>query len=339
VTFSYMSGIAHPYYAVALAPGIAALVGIGATVLWGWRSQLPARVGLAAMVAVTAVWDFELLGRVSWAPALRWFVLVGGLIAAAALLVPGSLLRRAGVVAVATLAVVTTGAAGAAWGVGTAGTAHTGSTPSSGPAGVSTGGFGGGPGGFGGRGGFPEGGGFPGGRGNNQGGFPGGNLPGGGGFPDSPDSPDFPGGNGTGQNGGTTPSGGDGFPGGRMGGGGQANAEVVALLKATTSRWAAAASGSMSAAPLQLSSGRPVMAIGGFTGSDPSPTLAEFQAYVKAGEVRYYIGGGGGGAGGFGRGGVGRGGGSISQWVEQNFTPTTVGDSTVYDLTKPKTAG
>jgi 4-amino-4-deoxy-L-arabinose transferase-like glycosyltransferase len=327
LTFSYMSGIAHPYYAVALAPGIAALVGIGATVLWGWRSHLLARAGLAAMVAVTAAWDFELLGRVSWAPTLRWFVLVGGLIAAAALLVPGSLLRRVGVVAVAALAVATTGAASAAWGVGTAGTAHTGSTPTSGPAGVSTGG------GFGGRGGFP-GGGFPG-RGNSQGGnSQGGSFPGGGNLPS------FPGG-GTGQNGQTgAPQGFPGGGGGRMGGGPggaqTANSELVALLKATDSRWAAATTGSMEAAPTQLASGRPVMAIGGFTGSDPSPTLAEFQAYVKAGEVRYYIAGGGmGGGGGFGRGG----GGSISSWVEQNFTSTTVGGSTVYDLSRPKTAG
>jgi hypothetical protein len=86
----------------------------------------------------------------------------------------------------------------------------------------------------------------------------------------------------------------------------------------------------MQSAPLQLASGKAVMAIGGFTGSDPSPTLAEFQAYVKAGEVHYYIGGGMGG--GFG----GRGGGSsISQWVQENFTATTVGGTTVYDLTKP----
>ena len=346
LTFSYMSGIAHPYYSVALAPGIAALVGIGAAVLWSRRSHILARVGLAAMVAVTAVWDHELLGRVSWAPGLRWFVLIGGLIAAAALLVPGSLLRRVGVVAVAALAVATTGAASAAWGVGTAATAHTGSTPTSGPAGVSTSGFGGG------RGGFPGGGGFPG-RGDNQGGFPGGGFPGGGNLPGGGDISGVPGGDtgnaqsgstgqsgATGQNGGTTQNGqsGGSVPGGPTGGGGgfgggQASSEVVALLKATNSRWAAATSGSMEAAPLQLSSGRPVMAIGGFTGSDPSPTLAEFQAYVKAGEVRYYIGGGGGG--GFGRGG---GSGSISQWVEQNFTSTTVGGSTVYDLTKPKTA-
>ncbi|MFI5893678.1 hypothetical protein ACIA5D_26585 [Actinoplanes sp. NPDC051513] len=74
------------------------------------------------------------------------------------------------------------------------------------------------------------------------------------------------------------------------------------------------------------------MAIGGFTGSDPSPTLAEFQAYVKAGEIRYYIGGGGMGGG---RGGDS----SIGSWVEQNFTATTVGGSTVYDLTQPNAAG
>jgi hypothetical protein len=331
LTFSYMSGIAHPYYAVALAPGIAALVGIGATVLWGWRSHILARAGLAAMVAVTAAWDFELLGRVSWAPGLRWFVLVGGLIAAAALLVPGSLLRRAGLVTVAALAVVTTGAAGAAWGVGTAGPAHTGSTPTSGPAGVSTGGFGGGRGFPGGGGGFP-------GRGNSQSGA----VPGGGEMPDfsgGGNMPSFPGG-GTGQNGQTGapqsfPGGGGGRTGGGPGGGQTANSELVALLKATNSRWAAATNGSMEAAPTQLASGRPVMAIGGFTGSDPSPTLAEFQAYVTAGEVRYYIAGGGMGGGGFGR----SGGGSISNWVEQNFTSTTVGGSTVYDLSKPKTTG
>ena len=34
VVFSFMNGIVHPYYTVALAPAIAALVGIGATLLW-----------------------------------------------------------------------------------------------------------------------------------------------------------------------------------------------------------------------------------------------------------------------------------------------------------------
>ena len=80
------------------------------------------------------------------------------------------------------------------------------------------------------------------------------------------------------------------------------------------------------------------MAIGGFNGSDPSPTLAEFQADVAAGKVHYFLGSGGGGFG--GRGGFGGpGGGSgtaseIASWVEQNFTSTTVGGVTVYDLTQ-----
>ncbi len=163
LTFSYMSGIVHPYYAVALAPGIAALVAIGARVLWGRRDELAARAGLAAMVLVTGWWDFELLGRVSWAPGLRWFVLVAGVAAGAALLAPPAWLRRAGVVVVAAAAVAVTGTATSAWAVGTASTPHNGSIPTSGPAGVSTGGFGGGPGG--GFGGFPGGGSVPGGNG------------------------------------------------------------------------------------------------------------------------------------------------------------------------------
>jgi hypothetical protein len=87
----------------------------------------------------------------------------------------------------------------------------------------------------------------------------------------------------------------------------------------------------MAAAPLALSSATDVMAIGGFSGSDPAPTLAEFQSYVAAGQVHYFIaeGGAGGGPGG------GRGGSTISTWVQQHYTATTVGGRTVYDLTKP----
>ncbi len=60
--------------------------------------------------------------------------------------------------------------------------------------------------------------------------------------------------------------------------------------------------GSQSAASYELESGASVMAIGGFTGSDPSPTLAQFQQYVANGEVTYFIGGGGRGSGGGGGG-------------------------------------
>jgi len=328
LTFSFMSGTIHPYYTIALAPGIAAMVAVGARVLWGQRSRFLARLGLAALVLATAVWDFVLLGRVDWAPGLRWGILVVGALAALGLVVPVARIARAGIV-VAGVAVLAVGAGSAAWGVSTVGTAHTGATPTSGPAGVSTGGgFGGGGGG---RGNFP-GGGMPGG-----GDFPGGgNFAGGGNFPGGGAAPG--GGTATDQGGATTgqPGGATGQQGQRGGGGGfgggSASAEVVALLQKTDSRWAAATSGSMQAAPLELASGKAVMAIGGFTGSDPSPTLAEFQAYVAAGEVHYFIGGGQGG----GRGGPGGGQGSSAQiqaWVTANFTATTVGNSTVYDLT------
>src|SRR6202034_2673218 len=57
VVFSYMSGIIHPYYTVALAPAIAALAGIGAVVLWRIRHTWAARTLLASGVAGTAVWS------------------------------------------------------------------------------------------------------------------------------------------------------------------------------------------------------------------------------------------------------------------------------------------
>jgi len=72
-----------------------------------------------------------------------------------------------------------------------------------------------------------------------------------------------------------------------------------------------------------------VMPIGGFNGSDPSPTLAQIQEYVREGRIHYFIGGG--------RGGPASNGGSrsaqeIAAWVAANFTATTVDGATVYDL-------
>jgi hypothetical protein len=83
------------------------------------------------------------------------------------------------------------------------------------------------------------------------------------------------------------------------------------------------------------------MAIGGFNGSDPSPTLAQFQAYVEAGQIHYFAaGGGGGGRAGAGGPGGGLGGGSgIATWVQANFTAVTIGGSTFYDLTRPLGSG
>ncbi len=49
---------------------------------------------------------------------------------------------------------------------------------------------------------------------------------------------------------------------------------------------------SNSAAGYQLASDEPVMAIGGFNGTDPAPTLAQFEKYVAEGKIHYFIAGG-----------------------------------------------
>jgi hypothetical protein len=127
--------------------------------------------------------------------------------------------------------------------------------------------------------------------------------------------------------------------GGGMGGlltGATVSTEAEQLLEADAAAytWAAAAIGSQNAASYQLATGEPVMAIGGFNGTDPSPTLAEFQQYVEDGRIHYFIASGTGG-------GTGPGGGEgtssqISTWVEENFEKVTAGSATFYDLTRPK---
>ena len=97
----------------------------------------------------------------------------------------------------------------------------------------------------------------------------------------------------------------------------------------------AATTGSNSASGYQLATGDPVMAIGGFNGTDPAPTLAQFEKYVAEGKIHYYIGGGGGLGGGFGGGGGSTGASPASQiasWVATHFTAQTVDGVTVYDL-------
>lgn len=119
--------------------------------------------------------------------------------------------------------------------------------------------------------------------------------------------------------------------------GGLLNASAVstalaALLEADADRysWVAAVTGADNAASYQLATDDPIMAIGGFNGTDPAPTLAQFERYVADGRIHYYI-----SSGGFG--GPAASGGSVSEqiatWVAANFTAKTVGGATVYDLT------
>ena len=88
LVFSYMSGIIHPYYMVALAPGIGALVGIGATALWKAQLGWAGRMVTAAAVLVTAVCGHTYCwtGRRTGCPWLRWVILVAGVLGAAAVL-------------------------------------------------------------------------------------------------------------------------------------------------------------------------------------------------------------------------------------------------------------
>jgi 4-amino-4-deoxy-L-arabinose transferase-like glycosyltransferase len=99
--FSFMSGTMHPYYTVALGPGIAALVAVGGVALWRRRAALPARVGLALAVAAGAGWSFVLLaGSAESFGWLRWPLAAGSLIATVLLVAGGVRLRRLAVAGV-----------------------------------------------------------------------------------------------------------------------------------------------------------------------------------------------------------------------------------------------
>ncbi|MBN9743831.1 MULTISPECIES: glycosyltransferase family 39 protein [unclassified Amycolatopsis] len=252
--FSFMGGIIHPYYTVALAPAIAALVGTAAVQLWRIRGN-PAAVGLlSGGVALTTVTSYLLLDG-SWQPWLAPTVLVLGLLAAIALFFVQHFGRIAAVLG---LVVLLTGTG--AYSLATAATPHSGAIPSAGPNTRQM--FGGG------------------------GGLLGTTLPG---------------------------------------------ANLTALLRQSGDhRWAAATVGSNNAAGYQLGSGEPVLAVGGFNGTDPYPTLAQFEQYVRQGQIRYFLGdgmtmrGSGSGSDAAAR---------IVQWVAENYRMTTVDGVTVYDLT------
>ncbi|MDP9889349.1 glycosyltransferase family 39 protein [Pseudarthrobacter enclensis] len=315
LVFSFMAGIIHPYYAVALAPGIAGLAGLGAVLLWQHRQQAVAASLLAAAVAAAGLMAFYLLGTTTaYGPWLRWVVLLGGLAAAAgagltSFLRPRSLQRTT-----AALAIAASLAGPLAYSITTAATAHSGAIVSAGP----VQGFGPGGAGAGGRGGAP------GGTGGTR-------------------QPAAPGGirqqgtfSGAAQ-GGTGFGGGAGFAGGRGGGMGgllgapTPSADLVAALKdgASNYTWSAAVVGSNNAAGYQLATELPVMAVGGFNGTDPSPTLAEFQDLVAQGKIHYFI------AGGTMRSSSGSDAAAqIAQWVADNFAPQSIGGTTVYLLAR-----
>jgi 4-amino-4-deoxy-L-arabinose transferase-like glycosyltransferase len=268
VVFSFMNGIVHTYYTVALAPAIAAGIGIGATLLWRNRSDIRAATTLSGAVVVTSILAAILLSRHSeWMPWLRATVAVGGVGAAALLLVVGRLMQPVAR-AVAVVATAACLAAPAAYSIATAATPHRGAIPSVGPSrhGIGAG------------------------------------FTGPGGLLDSPS------------------------PGPAL--------SATLSADADDYTWTAAVVGSNNAAGYQLASGAPVMAIGGFNGSDPSPTLEEFKQYVADRQIHYFIRGKM-LIGHFGDQSSGsREAADIAEWIETHYTPLTIDRVIIYDLTE-----
>lgn len=107
-------------------------------------------------------------------------------------------------------------------------------------------------------------------------------------------------------------------------------ASITQLLRQTNDRqtWAAATYSAQNAALYQLESGRPVIPLGGWLGTDPAPTAAQFKALVEQGRIGYFIwqpdllernelspeti--------------------EISHWVQDNFEETSIDGHRIYDL-------
>lgn len=271
LTLSFMQGIVHEYYTVALTPAIAVIVATGAAVLYrGARTW--GTIVLALTVALTSSFQYVLLAEFSVSGWFRWTILIAGLIAGVLFVIRslGVTFNKTLGIAILCTSLLAGMVAPAALTVATiAGQASGSIITIGGDLGGRTGG----------------------------------------------------------------PGGGHGGPGGGMGSllnGASVSTEVEQLLveSADSYTWVAATTGSQSAASYQLASEEPVMAIGGFNGTDPSPTLEEFQSYVQAGQIHYYIGGSHGGPG--GENGSAS---EIQQWVEENYTAFEVDGVTIYDLT------
>jgi 4-amino-4-deoxy-L-arabinose transferase-like glycosyltransferase len=264
LVFSYMSGMVHPYYTVAMAPAVAGLVGLGGAWAWRDRAGVDGRIALAATIVATGVWSAILMHRNVFGPSwLPWTLAVVSLVAAAAVLGLGT---QRTVAAGAVLGVLAAVGGAAAFSIATAATPHQGSIPTALKKGAAQMG------------------------------------------------------NWTGDE--------------------STNTDLAGVLAGTHTEWSAATNGSQSAAALEISSGTPVMAIGGWSG-DPVPTLQSFIDDVHAGKITYYVEAGRGGLTPgkehgeviFGHSASSAHTREIAQWVANHYRGTVIGGSTVYRLT------
>ncbi|TGD84133.1 glycosyltransferase family 39 protein [Mycolicibacterium sp. CH28] len=296
LVFSFMAGIFHPYYTVALAPPVAALTGAGVTVCWRERENAWARVTLAAATVLTAVTTTAVLRHIrDYHPWLRWAVAAGAVVLLVWLALRAGTAGRAPerLVVCAVAALVALGGP-VAFSVTTVLRGNSGALPIAGPVprivtamtkGVGT---------------VPR-------AEINAAHGPGFLLPAG------------------------APGGSVHLVGCTLLDSGVPDQDLIRLLDADADRftWVAATVGSVCAAGYQLASGHPVMAVGGFNGTDPSPKPDAFLRLALSKRIHYFI--------------VtnpiheDRWGhldtnALIQQWVQRNFTPMRVGRTLIYDL-------
>jgi 4-amino-4-deoxy-L-arabinose transferase-like glycosyltransferase len=268
LTFSFMSGIYHGYYNVALAPAIGAAVGMGAHLLWR-RDDRRARLLLTLAAITTVGWSVVLSRQWPFLPWLGAAVMEIGGTATAVLLILSVRSRpnpRATAAALATCLVAGL-AAPVAWSVATAATPHEGAIPTVVPAELEPEGL------------------------RRQGGVDGGLLHA------------------------TRPT----------------EAIVAALLDdADRYTWVAATIGANNAAGYQLATGRPVLALGGFNGSDPFPTLDQFQQLVAEGRVHWFL-----DSVWFPNVGGSTAAQEIAAWVHRNYRVERIDGIRFYDLSRP----
>ena len=257
VVFSMTSGTIHPYYVVAMAPAVAALVGIGVPYIWkAYTRRTHVSWIVPLTIAITTITSVIMLGyRNDWT-ILMWLIGVAGVTATVIAAMPpphiSMRLRRT----MLACAVISACAAPIAYSISTVMAAHSGSIPTAGPNASAMNNT------------------------NNETAF--------------------------------------------------AEAALVKFLLANQrgATWIAAVDSANTSAPIQLSTKQPVMAIGGFNGSDSTLTLQSFKQLVATGKVRYYV------VDNSSRGGGSGGNSDIAQWATSSGVKIECGGTqyAVYDL-------
>lgn len=256
LVFSFMHGIYHDYYTIALAPWIAMTAAIAGTELWLQRSSKVALATLALASAGSTAWAIHLLGQSHHQPynELRWIVAVAGLATTVLILLPRLSRPLVPVFAMAGLVATLTGPA--AYSYNAIETPHHGAIPQAGPLHVSR---------F-----SPEGAVLSTDIETPQPATP--PL-----VPVQPVPPAVP----VAQL----------HHHGSIMSGSNVGPRLISLLRRGQHgfRWSAAAVGSQNAAAYMLKSGTRVIALGGFNGTAPSVTLPQFQQLVASGQVHYFL--------------------------------------------------